>query len=113
MIYSRKKLIFEDIVSPEEWYSLVLQRTYYVIGSCILVLGHAGDGAAISEAVEHSDEVYKALRYLASSIPRTLHSSVKHSQLHVLRDSELGDWVVVAKCWLEKGKLLMVFQDFL
>lgn len=84
---------------------------FWAVGDKIVGNWDAEDKIVVPWALECSDVVLEALRYLASSIFNSFHWLIENSQLYRLRDKGLGGYMEVIKWRLERGTLLVVFQD--
>lgn len=57
------------------------------------------------EAVEDSEGVDQALRWLVTLISSALHPPAENSRVCKVKDEKRGDWPEVTKSQLERGKL--------
>lgn len=89
VFYSSLKDMFEYFGSGEQRYVLQSQRTCYAVADRIATLWDAGNRKPVLKAVERSDPVDEAQRYLAASIFSAQHYLVRTAKFSSIKMKSL------------------------
>lgn len=82
-----------------------MRRASYAKRHLAGLLGDTEEGAVEQRALDRSDVVDVALRYILLTVFRMLRTLVENSQMYRLKEEEPSEWTEVTKCLWETGIL--------